>query len=187
MDRGQGPPHGPHQPAMRWSTRDRLVRVALGVAAAQVVDAIAGELDPRPLVQSHLDHLGVPRALRPALAFIKVTASVGLIVGLRWPETWRADPCRSRLLLLGRDYVPRPLGRPSRSCRTCGRLRGRCRGRADAVKKQAVRRVQAEQPSTGIVLRQGMGDAIAPATVHHVDAPSTAVLRAVRGAGPTPT
>jgi hypothetical protein len=70
---------------MRSSTC-RVARVALGLAAAQVVDAVGGGVAPRDLVQSHLDHLGVPAALRPALGVIKVSASVGLVAGLRWPR-----------------------------------------------------------------------------------------------------
>ncbi len=61
-------------------------QAALGLAAAQIVDALVGELAPRQLVQSHLDHLGVPTAVRPALGLIKVTASVGLVAGLKWPR-----------------------------------------------------------------------------------------------------
>ena len=33
---------------------------------------------------TRLDHLGVPDALRPLLPTIKVSTSVGLLVGLRW-------------------------------------------------------------------------------------------------------
>ena len=58
----------------------------VGLAAAQVVDAAVGQLAPRELVESHLDHLRVPSSLRPALGVIKVAASLGLVAGLRWPR-----------------------------------------------------------------------------------------------------
>jgi DoxX-like protein len=64
---------------------DRTNQLVVGLAAFQVVDALAG-LIPRRLVAAHLDHLGVPNALRPALPVIKVTTAAGLLVGRNVPR-----------------------------------------------------------------------------------------------------
>jgi hypothetical protein len=61
-------------------------QLVLGLALVQLLDAAGGELVPRRYVDAHLDHLGVPTYLRPVLGVIKGTASVGLVVGLRWPR-----------------------------------------------------------------------------------------------------
>lgn len=52
------------------------------MAWVQVLDAIGNEI-PRELVRRHLDHLGVPPRLRPALPLIKVASTAGLLLGLR--------------------------------------------------------------------------------------------------------
>src|SRR5467141_690896 len=49
----------------------RLRAVPIGLALLQLVDAAGNELVPRRAVASHLDHLGVPVVLRPALPWIK--------------------------------------------------------------------------------------------------------------------
>ena len=64
---------------------DRSKRLAVGLAIFQVVDAVANAI-PRRYVEAHLDHLGVPRNLRPALPVIKVTSTVGLLLGLEIPR-----------------------------------------------------------------------------------------------------
>jgi hypothetical protein len=60
-------------------------RLAVWLAAFQLLDAIAAAL-PRRYVKAHLDHLGVPDAVRPLLPAIKVAASAGLLVGLKQPR-----------------------------------------------------------------------------------------------------
>ena len=64
---------------------ERTERLAIWLAAAQVVDAIGNSI-PRRYVEAHLDHLGVPDRLRPALPVIKVTTAGGLLVGLKLPR-----------------------------------------------------------------------------------------------------
>jgi len=64
---------------------DRIERLVVGLAAFQVLDALAG-LIPRRFVTAHLDHLGVPNYLRPALPVIKLTTSAGLLLGLKMPR-----------------------------------------------------------------------------------------------------
>jgi hypothetical protein len=65
---------------------DRNTQLVLALAAGQLLDAIGNALWPRQRVLDHLDHLGVPRWLRPALPVIKVTGSAALVAGLRWPR-----------------------------------------------------------------------------------------------------
>lgn len=60
-------------------------RVAVGLAGLQLVDVIGNELLPPGRLAAHLDHLGVPNRLRPALPVIKVAGSAGLVLGLRLP------------------------------------------------------------------------------------------------------
>jgi len=60
-------------------------RLALRLAAAQVVDAIANEI-PRRYVARHLDHLGVPARVRPLLPVIKVSSAAGLVIGIKVPR-----------------------------------------------------------------------------------------------------
>jgi hypothetical protein len=55
------------------------------LAALQLGDAIGNELVPRRYLTAHLDHLGVPNRLRPALPVIKVAGSAGLILGIKSP------------------------------------------------------------------------------------------------------
>jgi hypothetical protein len=61
-------------------------RLAVGLAAAQLVDAIGNQLVPRRYVSAHLDHLGVPNGVRPVLPVIKVAGSAGLVVGIKLPR-----------------------------------------------------------------------------------------------------
>jgi hypothetical protein len=58
-------------------------RLAVALAALQLADAIGNGLVPRRYVSAHLDHLGVPHRLRPALPVIKVAGSAGLVVGIK--------------------------------------------------------------------------------------------------------
>ncbi len=60
-------------------------RLAVGLAAFQVLDAIANEL-PRRYVSVHLDHLGVPEVIRRVLPVIKVSSSAGLLLGIGRPR-----------------------------------------------------------------------------------------------------
>ena len=60
--------------------------LAVGLAAAQLADAIGNELVPRRYLTAHLDHLGVPNRLRPALPVIKVAGSAGLVLGIKSPR-----------------------------------------------------------------------------------------------------
>jgi len=62
-----------------------IARLAVGLAVAQVLDALGGWAVPRRYVDAHLDHLGVPPAVRSALGPIKLAGSVGILAGLRWP------------------------------------------------------------------------------------------------------
>ena len=64
---------------------DRIEQLAAGLAAFQVVDAVGGMI-PRRFVEAHLDHLGVPNVLRPALPVIKLTTAAGLLAGVRMPR-----------------------------------------------------------------------------------------------------
>lgn len=59
---------------------------AVGFALLQLVDAAGNALAPSASVTAHLDHLGVPQWLQRMLPGIKVTSSVGLLLGLRWPR-----------------------------------------------------------------------------------------------------
>src|SRR6478672_7024417 len=61
-------------------------RLAVGLAASQLLDAIGSELIPRHQLDAHLDRLGVPSGLRPALPVIKVAGSAGLVVGIKFPR-----------------------------------------------------------------------------------------------------
>jgi DoxX-like family len=61
---------------------DRTKRLVVGLAIFQIVDVIANTI-PRRYVEAHLDHLGVPRNLRPVLPVIKVTSTFGLLLGLK--------------------------------------------------------------------------------------------------------
>ncbi len=65
---------------------DRPKHLAVGLAALQLADAIGNELVPRRYLTAHLDHLGVPNRLRPALPVIKVAGSAGLVVGIKSPR-----------------------------------------------------------------------------------------------------
>jgi hypothetical protein len=60
-------------------------RLAVGLAALQLADVIGNVLVPRRHVDAHLDHLGVPTSLRPALPVIKVAGSAGLVGGVKSP------------------------------------------------------------------------------------------------------
>lgn len=60
--------------------------LAVGLAALQLADAIGNELVPRRYLTAHLDRLGVPNRLRPALPVIKVAGSAGLVLGIKSPH-----------------------------------------------------------------------------------------------------
>jgi hypothetical protein len=62
----------------------RLRHLAAGLAALQIIDAIASAT-PQISMAVRLDHLGVPGVLRPLLPVIKVSTSVGLLVGVKRP------------------------------------------------------------------------------------------------------
>jgi DoxX-like family len=64
--------------------QSRLRQLAAGLAVLQIVDAIASAT-PQTSMTARLDHLGVPGVLRPVLPVIKISTSVGLLVGLRRP------------------------------------------------------------------------------------------------------
>src|SRR2546423_6402584 len=66
--------------------REGHVDAAALLAAMQLADATGSEVVPRRYIRAHLDHLGVPERLRPALTPIKVASSVGLLLGNRWPR-----------------------------------------------------------------------------------------------------
>lgn len=55
------------------------------LAAMQAADLVVSVVDPR-LGDAHLDHLGVPRALRPALPAIKAAAVVALVAARDRPR-----------------------------------------------------------------------------------------------------
>jgi hypothetical protein len=59
----------------------RLQTLAIGLVVVQIVDALASA----QMSTTRLDHLGFPHALRPLLLTIKISTSVGLLVGLRRP------------------------------------------------------------------------------------------------------
>ena len=61
----------------------RLRTVVIGLVLVQIADTLASAT-PQMSMATRLDHLGVPDALRPLLPTIKVSTSVGLLVGLRW-------------------------------------------------------------------------------------------------------
>ncbi|MGZ4689720.1 MAG: DoxX family protein [Acidimicrobiia bacterium] len=61
-------------------------RLPVGLAAAQLADAIGNVLVPRQRLAAHLDHLGVPNRLRSALPVIKVAGSAGLVLGIKAPR-----------------------------------------------------------------------------------------------------
>ena len=65
--------------------QSRLRQLVAGLAVLQIVDAIASAT-PQMSMAARLDHLGVPGVLRPVLPVIKVSTSVGLLVGLRRPR-----------------------------------------------------------------------------------------------------
>ena len=65
---------------------DRARQVTIGLALFQLVDALGNAMAPRRLIDEHLDHLGLPRPVRPALQLIKLSTSAGLLLGLRWPK-----------------------------------------------------------------------------------------------------
>jgi len=52
----------------------------------QLADAIGNELVPRRCLTAHLDHLRVPKPLRPALPVIKVAGAAGLVLGIKLPR-----------------------------------------------------------------------------------------------------
>jgi hypothetical protein len=59
--------------------------VLLGLAVLQIADTIVGAI-PSMSTAARLDHLGFPEPLRPLLPLIKMSASVGLVAGLRRPQ-----------------------------------------------------------------------------------------------------
>lgn len=54
------------------------------MAVVQIADFIASTT-PQMSVMARLDHLRLPEALRPVVPLIKVSTSIGLVVGLRKP------------------------------------------------------------------------------------------------------
>jgi hypothetical protein len=62
---------------------DRQRKLVVALAAFQVLDVV-GNAVPRRFVAAHLDHLGVPQALRPMLSVMKLSSSAGLLAGLRF-------------------------------------------------------------------------------------------------------
>jgi hypothetical protein len=62
------------------SMHPRLRTLAIGLVVVQIADALASA----QMSTTRLDHVGFPHALRPLLPTIKVSTSVGLLVGLRW-------------------------------------------------------------------------------------------------------
>jgi hypothetical protein len=65
------------------SKHSQLRTLAICLVVVQTVDALASAT-PQTSSAARLDRLGFPRALRPLLPTIKVSTSVGLLVGLRW-------------------------------------------------------------------------------------------------------
>jgi hypothetical protein len=65
---------------------DRAKQVVVGLAVAQLTDVVAAQLVSPEFIGDHLDHLGVPPALRRLLSPIKATSSAGLLLGLLVPE-----------------------------------------------------------------------------------------------------
>jgi hypothetical protein len=65
------------------SMHSRLRTLAIGLVVVQIADALASAT-PQMSTAARLDHLGFPPALRPLLPTIKVSTSVGLLLGLRW-------------------------------------------------------------------------------------------------------
>ena len=63
-------------------------RLALALAAFQVADVVVTQVSPR-YGDEHLDHLGVPRWLRPFLPTVKAAAAGALVA------TWRRPTARS--------------------------------------------------------------------------------------------
>jgi len=63
--------------------RARLRTLPIALVIVQIADALASAT-PQMSMAARLDHLGFPDALRPLLPTIKVSTSVGLLVGLRW-------------------------------------------------------------------------------------------------------
>ena len=58
-------------------------RLPVWLAVSQLLDAAANAALPSDYIERHLDHLGVPGAIRHVLPVIKVTSSLGLVAGLR--------------------------------------------------------------------------------------------------------
>jgi DoxX-like family len=63
--------------------KSRLRLLTLSLVGVQVAETLASAT-PNTSMASRLDHLGVPDEIRPLLPVIKVSTSVGLLVGLRW-------------------------------------------------------------------------------------------------------
>jgi len=61
----------------------RLPTLAFGLVVVQIADTLASAI-PQMSTAARLDHLGFPHALRSLLPTIKVSASLGILVGLRW-------------------------------------------------------------------------------------------------------
>jgi hypothetical protein len=72
----------PTAPVTR-STHSRLRTLSIGLVVVQIADALASAT-PQMSTAPRLDHLGFPRVLRPLLPTIKLSTSVGLLVGIRW-------------------------------------------------------------------------------------------------------
>jgi hypothetical protein len=60
----------------------RIRTLTIGLVVVQIADALACATPLK--TTARLDHLGFPYALRPLLPTIKVSTSVGLLVGMRW-------------------------------------------------------------------------------------------------------
>ena len=58
-------------------------RAAVALAAVQVLDVVGNEAAPPRRVTAHLDHLGLPRRLHPALTPIKLATAGALVLGSR--------------------------------------------------------------------------------------------------------
>lgn len=65
---------------------DRIRQLAVVLASVQLIDVLGNAVVPREYVDAHLDHLQVPRRLRPLLSPIKLTSSAGLLAGLEMPR-----------------------------------------------------------------------------------------------------